>query len=78
MSDMERQKSKWFTIDNVHINLDEVVFFSWAGDLVHIRLNGEANVFKVFDHDKRLYAGLCDVLGIAMVKEIIEVEERVE
>lgn len=53
----------FFTIDNIHINLDHVRCFSWSGKQLTLHdSNPQPLVFN--DPDRTLYKALCNHVGV--------------
>lgn len=59
---------KWVLIDNNHVNMDRVTFFTWHEGKLILFVNQEQNIY-LEDPGKEHYTKLCHVMGIRPCEE---------
>ena len=59
---------KWVLIDNNHVNMDRVTFFTWLEGNLILFVNQEEDIYLV-DPDKKHYHKLCRQMGVRPYEE---------
>ena len=75
LAEMEKKEKqqKWFTFrgrdfNEVHLNTDYIVEFTWVCNMLCIGILGETLRRKIPDSHRFLYDRLCDATGVEIVK----------
>lgn len=63
-------KMNWITIENNHINLDNITGFKWSKNDQNLHLFDNATKrYSFYDPDRKWYRQLCNFIGMNMVEE---------
>lgn len=62
---------KWVEIDGAHINMGEVMLFSWRDGALHVNFYGYRGSYTIRDPDKQLYLKMCRSQGILPAEEVL-------
>lgn len=62
---------KWVNLAGVHVNMDQVMCFSWRDKGLMVNFYGYSGSYTIRDPDKQLYLKMCRSQGIRPAEEVV-------